>query len=142
MKEYSNVELLFASYKTRAYKADQYSSNHKVRTEVEDTHEAEIHFDEITLYKGASLLNYLYYLLGEKNFFDKLTKYLNENLNKNLVSYATFVKYFEVGSNEEGSKDKDSVEIFSKFLDNAGLVKLDCVSYYIFDNIFSNTYVM
>jgi len=119
MKEYSNAQLLFSSYKTRAFRADQYSSNHKVRSEVEDTHEADSHFDEITLYKGASLLNYLYNLTGEKEFFTCLKNYLSANLQKGLVNFDSFSKQF--GSN------KNNFDVFTKFLDNEGLVKLDCV---------------
>lgn len=84
-----------------------------------------MHFDEITLYKGASSLNYLCYLLGEDVFMEKLRKYIKDNINKENVNFDIFRKYFL-----EDDERKTS-EIFRKLLENEGVVKLECVLFLI-----------
>jgi len=117
MKDFVLVELLFLSNKTRAIRSDQNSNNHKVTREVHNTDDAETHFDDITLYKGASLLKYLSYIEGDEKFFQNIKKYLKENIHEKSVDFNTFTKYFD---NNQACFDG-----FKKIIENEGLVKLE-----------------
>ena len=75
----------YASGKQSAYRADQQVTTHPIEVPVPSTANAFDNIDAITYSKGASVLNQLRHLLGEKTFQQGIHNYLNNNAYKNAV---------------------------------------------------------
>ncbi|MBU6376836.1 MAG: aminopeptidase N, partial [Bdellovibrionales bacterium] len=66
-----------------AYWSDQSITTHSIDVPVENTDQAESHFDGITYNKGASALKQLAYFLGEEDFQEGLQRYFQNYAYKN-----------------------------------------------------------
>ena len=75
----------YAGGKQSAYRADQRITTHPIEVPVPSTANAFDNIDAITYSKGASVLNQLRYLLGEKTFQQGIHNYLSDNAYKNAV---------------------------------------------------------
>lgn len=75
----------YAGGKQRAYRADQRVTTHPIEVPVPSTANAFDNIDAITYSKGASVLNQLRHLLGEKIFQQGIHNYLKDNAYKNAV---------------------------------------------------------
>nr|WP_210725590.1 aminopeptidase N [Candidatus Colwellia aromaticivorans] len=75
----------YAGGKQSAYRADQRVTTHPIEVPVHSTANAFDNIDAITYSKGASVLNQLRHLLGEKTFQQGIHNYLSENAYKNAV---------------------------------------------------------
>jgi len=75
----------YASGKQAAYSADQRVTTHPIEVPVPSTANAFDNIDAITYSKGASVLNQLRHLLGEKTFQQGIHNYLNDNAYNNAV---------------------------------------------------------
>jgi len=75
----------YAHGKQSAYRADQQITTHPIEVPVPSTANAFDNIDAITYSKGASVLNQLRHLLGEKIFQQGIHNYLNDNAYKNAV---------------------------------------------------------
>ncbi len=84
--EFTNAWRTFYSRgKQSAYRADQRVTTHPIEVPVPSTANAFDNIDAITYSKGASVLNQLRYLLGEKTFQQGIHNYLSGNAYKNAV---------------------------------------------------------
>ena len=84
--EFNNAwRSFYAHGKQSAYRADQRVTTHPIEVPVPSTANAFDNIDAITYSKGASVLNQLRYLLGEKTFQQGIHNYLKENAYKNAV---------------------------------------------------------
>ena len=84
----------FLFNKMRAYAADSLQSTHPVHVDVGDTQEAISNLDNITYWKGASLLKNLAFIIGESAFSEGLKRYFQAYAWKN-VCLADFVSSME-----------------------------------------------
>ena len=75
----------YAGGKQSAYRADQQITTHPIEVPVPSTANAFDNIDAITYSKGASVLNQLRHLLGEKTFQQGIHNYLKDNAYKNAV---------------------------------------------------------
>lgn len=75
----------YAHGKQSAYRADQQITTHPIEVPVLSTANAFDNIDAITYSKGASVLNQLRHLLGEKTFQQGIHNYLKDNAYKNAV---------------------------------------------------------
>ncbi len=73
----------YAHGKQSAYRADQLVTTHPIEVPVPSTANAFDNIDAITYSKGASVLNQLRHLLGEKNFQQGIHNYLSKNAYQN-----------------------------------------------------------
>ena len=84
--EFTNAwRTFYAGGKQSAYRADQRVTTHPIEVPVPSTANAFDNIDAITYSKGASVLNQLRYLLGEKTFQQGIHNYLSGNAYKNAV---------------------------------------------------------
>ena len=84
--EFTNAwRSFYASGKQSAYRADQRITTHPIEVPVPSTANAFDNIDAITYSKGASVLNQLRHLLGEKTFQQGIHNYLSDNAYKNAV---------------------------------------------------------
>lgn len=84
--EFNNAwRSFYAGSKQAAYTADQQVTTHPIEVPVPSTANAFDNIDAITYSKGASVLNQLRYLLGEKTFQQGIHNYLKDNAYKNAV---------------------------------------------------------
>ncbi len=84
--EFTNAwRTFYAGGKQSAYRADQRVTTHPVEVPVPSTANAFDNIDAITYSKGASVLNQLRHLLGEKIFQKGIHNYLSDNAYKNAV---------------------------------------------------------
>lgn len=84
--EFTNAwRTFYAGGKQSAYRADQRVTTHPIEVPVPSTANAFDNIDAITYSKGASVLNQLRYLLGEKTFQQGIHNYLSDNAYKNAV---------------------------------------------------------
>ncbi|MFT7006861.1 MAG: aminopeptidase N [Colwellia sp.] len=84
--EFTNAwRTFYAGGKQSAYRADQRVTTHPIEVPVPSTANAFDNIDAITYSKGASVLNQLRHLLGEKTFQQGIHNYLNDNAYKNAV---------------------------------------------------------
>ena len=61
--DFKYVWLMFDFFKSKGIAADKSFDSHQILIDIEDSEEAEIFTDdEITMYKAASLVKYLYFL--------------------------------------------------------------------------------
>lgn len=75
----------YAGGKQAAYSADQRVTTHPIEVPVPSTANAFDNIDAITYSKGASVLNQLRHLLGEKTFQQGIHNYLSDNAYNNAV---------------------------------------------------------
>lgn len=75
----------YAHGKQAAYRADQQVTTHPIEVPVPSSANAFDNIDAITYSKGASVLNQLRYLLGEKTFQKGIHNYLKDNAYQNAV---------------------------------------------------------
>jgi aminopeptidase N len=75
----------YAGGKQSAYRADQRVTTHPIEVPVPSTANAFDNIDAITYSKGASVLNQLRHLLGDKIFQKGIHNYLKDNAYKNAV---------------------------------------------------------
>ncbi|GAA6172126.1 aminopeptidase N [Colwellia sp. KU-HH00111] len=75
----------YAGGKQAAYSADQQVTTHPIEVPVPSTANAFDNIDAITYSKGASVLNQLRHLLGEKTFQQGIHNYLKDNAYQNAV---------------------------------------------------------
>jgi len=84
--EFKNAwRTFYAHGKQSAYRADQSITTHPIEVPVPSTANAFDNIDAITYSKGASVLNQLRYLLGEKTFQQGIHNYLSDNAYSNAV---------------------------------------------------------
>lgn len=84
--EFTNAwRSFYADGKQYAYRADQRVTTHPIEVAVPSTANAFDNIDAITYSKGASVLNQLRHLLGEKTFQQGIHNYLSGNAYKNAV---------------------------------------------------------
>lgn len=84
--EFTNAwRSFYAGEKQSAYRADQRVTTHPIEVPVPSTANAFDNIDAITYSKGASVLNQLRHLLGEKTFQQGIHNYLSDNAYKNAV---------------------------------------------------------
>ncbi len=84
--EFTNAwRSFYAGGKQSAYRADQRVTTHPIEVPVPSTANAFDNIDAITYSKGASVLNQLRHLLGEKTFQQGIHNYLSDNAYKNAV---------------------------------------------------------
>ena len=84
--EFDNAwRTFYAGGKQSAYRADQQVTTHPIEVPVPSTANAFDNIDAITYSKGASVLNQLRYLLGEKTFQQGIHNYLKDNAYQNAV---------------------------------------------------------
>ncbi|NQY86316.1 MAG: aminopeptidase N [Colwellia sp.] len=84
--EFTNAwRSFYASGKQSAYRADQRVTTHPIEVPVPSTANAFDNIDAITYSKGASVLNQLRHLLGEKTFQQGIHNYLSDNAYKNAL---------------------------------------------------------
>ncbi|MDX2367943.1 MAG: aminopeptidase N [Colwellia sp.] len=84
--EFTNAwRSFYAGGKQSAYRADQQVTTHPIEVPVPSTANAFDNIDAITYSKGASVLNQLRHLLGEKTFQQGIHNYLSDNAYKNAV---------------------------------------------------------
>jgi len=84
--EFDNAwRTFYAGGKQSAYRADQQVTTHPIEVPVPSTANAFDNIDAITYSKGASVLNQLRYLLGEKTFQQGIHNYLKDNSYQNAV---------------------------------------------------------
>ncbi len=84
--EFDNAwRTFYAGGKQSAYRADQQVTTHPIEVPVPSTANAFDNIDAITYSKGASVLNQLRYLLGEKTFQQGIHNYLKNNAYQNAV---------------------------------------------------------
>lgn len=84
--EFTNAwRTFYARGKQSAYRADQRVTTHPIEVPVPSTANAFDNIDAITYSKGASVLNQLRHLLGEKTFQQGIHNYLSDNAYKNAV---------------------------------------------------------
>ena len=82
--EFTNAwRSFYAGGKQSAYRADQQVTTHPIEVPVTSTANAFDNIDAITYSKGASVLNQLRHLLGEKTFQQGIHNYLTDNAYKN-----------------------------------------------------------
>lgn len=122
MEDFHIMWLLFSRAKSNAVVYDQYKSTHKIRDTVTDTAHAEIVFDDITYFKGASILKYYYYVTGHELFFKGLKNYINKYGGRT----ANYEQFKEILKNlSEVREIKPPLDIIEPFLDNVGINRLD-----------------
>lgn len=135
-------DLIFDHFKTKGIVSDKSSNSHPVWMDVRDTDDAKIFCDEITCYKGASLFNYLYSLIGER-FWSFLSSLLNSHeQNGKFITSEEFLKTlenFDNHSSEENTTYTASTEDTTLYdilspanqmkyhLRNHGMSRLRCV---------------
>jgi hypothetical protein len=122
MQHFNDMWSIFSKYKTKAIVFDQYRSTHQVKRLIEDTSESLVKNDEISFYKGISILKYYYYVAGHELFFKGLKNYVSKYHGKN-ASYEQFKEVLR--SITENREEKTPLEIIEPFLENTGLVKLE-----------------
>jgi aminopeptidase N len=122
-QDFSSGELLFSSLKSKAIKSDQYFTSHSIINEVPDTEAAGLSYDTIMLYKGASLIEYLYYLCQEEKFLSGLRLFLNKYKNKN----ANIENFIAVFKEVLPTTELNTLDIFQTFLNNRGVNRLEYV---------------
>lgn len=84
--EFNNAwRSFYAGGKQAAYSADQQVTTHPIEVPVPSTANAFDNIDAITYSKGASVLNQLRHLLGEKIFQQGIHNYLKDNAYKNAI---------------------------------------------------------
>jgi aminopeptidase N len=84
--EFTNAwRTFYAGGKQSAYRADQRVTTHPIEVPVPSTANAFDNIDAITYSKGASVLNQLRHLLGEKTFQQGIHNYLSGNAYKNAI---------------------------------------------------------
>jgi len=84
--EFTNAwRSFYAGGKQSAYRADQRVTTHPIEVPVPSTANAFDNIDAITYSKGASVLNQLRHLLGEKIFQQGIHNYLSDNAYNNAV---------------------------------------------------------
>jgi aminopeptidase N len=84
--EFNNAwRSFYAGGKQAAYNADQRVTTHPIEVPVFSTANAFDNIDAITYSKGASVLNQLRHLLGEKTFQQGIHNYLKDNAYKNAI---------------------------------------------------------
>jgi aminopeptidase N len=130
------TDLIFDNFKTKAIVADKSSDHHPVWLQINDSNDARILFDEITCFKGASLFNYFYSLIGE-NFWNKLEKFLNSSrANERLLFCELFFKYFEniettenkyIPCTSKNTKIESAADELKFFFKNSKVSRLRCV---------------
>jgi len=76
-------ETFHQKMKAWAYEEDSLSTNHPIKSSVNNTEEATTQFDGITYGKGAAVLQQLEFLVGEGAFRSGVTSYLKDNSFKN-----------------------------------------------------------
>jgi aminopeptidase N len=116
--------LLFNRFKSKAIEHDQYNTTRKIRDQVLDTKHAETIFDEMTYYKGASVLKYYYYVIGSELFFKSLRNYISKYRDGN-ANYENFVEILQNLCDSRGIKAP--INIVQPFLNNKGVnrIRLD-----------------
>jgi hypothetical protein len=126
---------IFSRYKTKAIVYDQYRSTHPVIRSVDDTTESLIKNDEVSFYKGISILKYFYYVTGHELFFKNLKNFVAKFHGKN-ASYEQFKEILENSENSEISEisKNSTLKVIQPFLENTGLVKLEYSVKYV-DNL-------
>ena len=99
--EFTNAwRTFYAGEKQGAYRADQQITTHPIEAEVPSTANAFDNIDAITYSKGASVLNQLRHLLGEKTFQQGIHNYLRGNAYNNAV-LDDFIKSLAKASNRD-----------------------------------------
>lgn len=122
MQQFSTAWLLFNKYKAKAIIFDQYKTTHKITETIDDTSHAEIAFDNITYYKGASVLKYFYYICGHELFFKALKNFVDKFKNKN----ANYEQFKEILRSLTEARDITSpLSVIEPFLDNFGVTRLE-----------------
>jgi len=120
--EFTNAwRTFYAGEKQGAYRADQRVTTHPIEAEVPSTANAFDNIDAITYSKGASVLNQLRHLLGEKPFQQGIHNYLRNNAYNNAV-LDDFINSLAKASN------KDLTQWQQQWLYQAGVNSIE-VSY-------------
>ena len=132
------TELIFDNFKTKAIVADKSSDHHPVWMQINDSNDARILFDEITCFKGASLFNYFYSLIGEQ-FWNNLGNFLNASrAHERLIFCELFFQYFEniditekkyIPTMSKNTKIDTPSDELKFFLKNSKMSRLRCVIY-------------
>lgn len=68
IEKYLDTYLMYDFFKSKAIIANKNENSHPVRMEINDSEEAELFYDEITIFKNFSLIKYVYNL--EKELFE------------------------------------------------------------------------
>lgn len=129
---FNEMWAIFSKYKTKAVVFDQYRSTHPVIRSVEDTTESLIKNDEVSFYKGISILKYFYYVIGEEVFFKILktfvAKYHGKNANyeqfKEVMKSTESTDLINAGLNSLNTENSKIAQI-QQFLENSGIIKLE-----------------
>ena len=108
----------------KAYNSDSLQSTHPVHVYVTDTQEAISNLDNITYWKGASLLKNLAFIIGEEKFKEGLQRYFKKFAWSN-VCLTDFVDSMEDPSLNKwieewvDSKGLNSIELILTFADDS-----------------------
>ena len=95
--ETNNAWSMMNSGKNWGYKADSNSTTHPIECNVVDTRKAEAIFDGITYSKGCSVLQQLYYLIGDQLFRGNIKNYFEEFKWKN-TELKDLLRHMEQGT--------------------------------------------
>lgn len=88
-----NTWLMFDYFKSKAIIADKSLDSHPINQNINDSEEADFLIDELTIYKGASIIKYIYYL-DEEVFWQSMKPFVSHNLNKS-VCHLQFLEIYE-----------------------------------------------
>jgi aminopeptidase N len=132
MEKFKNVDFpllfnLFDFFKSKAITADKSMDCHQVILDIDDTEEAEILIDdEITLFKTASLIKYLY-SIDKSNFVSILKKYFqtySSGLSSKLAGYRDFIEIYENFENNTEKNIFAPIQQFKYYLVNERVPRL------------------
>lgn len=124
-KEYKLSFYLFNTYKGFAYTADQMSTTHPVMSDVKNTEIAETHFDEIVYEKGSSILQQLYYYIGDTGFSKGLKVYFDKFKWNNTLFYDFIDTMMKVNENGNSSDLSNLRTLCDNWLKKAGLNEIE-----------------
>jgi len=126
LEGYTNSWLSFNLSKGAAYREDQGSNTHPVYADVQNTEDAETHFDMITYYKGSSILKQLYNFIGFDNFSTGLKEYFSKYAWEN-TEFDQFIDSMTDAVNNAKDSDKthDLKALCHSWLKKSGLTEIE-----------------
>lgn len=123
---------LFDFFKSKAISADKSMDCHQVILDIDDTQEADILVnDEITLFKTACLIKYLY-SMHKSNFLSTIKSMINYSceLNPKSASYRDFVENYEnLENSNEQNNEFSPIQQFKYYLVNESIPRLYSVKF-------------
>ena len=105
---------------------DQFESSHPLQMNCIDSHFAESLFDDLLYCKGASILKYFHYLVGNEVFMSGLKIYLNKFAFKNANFSDLKIIYLDLFK-DSYKQDINPISIIEPYIMKEGMNNLSLV---------------